>query len=1068
MKLKCHFPWMACGIVLPVLCASAKMPSEVDVLVVGGTTKGVQAAVAAKAAGKSVYLVTPHAFLGEDMASTLELGYDAGKKPETPLERRLWRSIGGFAPFEYQPDHETDGIRWIFKNDRWFRIADPIDPVTGADGVLFIDDVTYRCAMRQKSHVDKVGVLVLEPERWLGRSILSTRDFDRIEKSKPGARRVATSKVSVTFLDGARKGEVVELARKGSVRDFPGAGWYSRGSVVLFEADMDVEFSKAAVKICVDPSAHHQLVSRIRFHLKDAAEASAPPTPLKVKRTYDRVLIESGVGFMTYSPLRRVFRDAAGRIDAVEIVNRSGRFTIKAKEVVDATLYGMLGRIPAVAGDETFSRIVISDRGAPSAPGMKVEEFAHPFSIPRANMDAKMYRCTFRLPMKGGSFPDFAAAEWAARELTKTERLVDAADLMVWHPSAKAVAGAKDVASGELPVWGEYDVVVVGGGTAGAPAAIAAARGGAKTLVVEFCDVLGGMGTDGMVLGFFDGNLCGFQKEFAAACKTSHGFAQYRRAETWRRMCREEGIDVWHGAMGVGALRQGDRVTGVEVASPLGCGIVKAKCVIDGTGNSDIAVAAGAETELVSAREIAVQSAGQSPHRLGFSINSDFGYLNDADADDLWLFSLRARAGAPDAWDMSKLPCSRERRRIVPDYRLSGEDVVARRRFNDTVAQALSRQDPHGYLTDDFGFLAETSAVVVPGYREDRQMFHVNLPLRSMLPKGIKGLAVVGLGAGIERDVVSITRMQSDLMNMGYGVGTAAAMALSADNDFRKIDLGELRMRLVGRGILEKGAIEWNTDDDCTSDEVIAKAVETLPDAFKGGHVLYRMENRARAIPLLRKAYRDSRSARSRQAYALALGLMGDGTAVDTLVAVVCGKEKIERIRGGTSADDSHGSIDGFMSGTGVYSGSQPFNGFMLALGRTRDRKAVAPLLAQLAKVRPGTELKDVRMVTLALEALGDPAAARPLAELLRADGMHGYSVKDASVLPPTGGYGVSGEYDLCFRELALARALMACGDFNGVARAVYESYAGDPRGLLAAHARAVLAKYGVGNAEAR
>ena len=107
--------------------------------------------------------------------------------------------------------------------------------------------------------------------------------------------------------------------------------------------------------------------------------------------------------------------------------------------------------------------------------------------------------------------------------------------------------------------------------------------------------------------------------------------------------------------------------------------------------------------------------------------------------------------------------------------------------------------------------------------------------------------------------------------------------------------------------------------------------------------------------------------------------------------------------------------------------------------------------------MKPGASLNQVRAITLALEALGDPAAAEPLAKLLRADGMHGYAVKKASDLPPTGGYGIGGEYDKCFRELAIARALMACGDFEGLARRTYEEYAADPRGLLSAHAKAVL-----------
>jgi heterodisulfide reductase subunit A-like polyferredoxin len=46
-----------------------------------------------------------------------------------------------------------------------------------------------------------------------------------------------------------------------------------------------------------------------------------------------------------------------------------------------------------------------------------------------------------------------------------------------------------------IPVYGKYDIVVIGGGPAGVCAAISAARKGTKVLLVEATGSLGGMAT---------------------------------------------------------------------------------------------------------------------------------------------------------------------------------------------------------------------------------------------------------------------------------------------------------------------------------------------------------------------------------------------------------------------------------------------------------------------------------------------------------------------------------------------------------------------------------------------
>jgi hypothetical protein len=586
----------------------------------------------------------------------------------------------------------------------------------------------------------------------------------------------------------------------------------------------------------------------------------------------------------------------------------------------------------------------------------------------------------------------------------------------------------------DLPVLGSYDVVVVGGGTGGAPAGIAAGRTGAKTLVLESQHGLGGVGTLGAIASYYWGNRVGFS---ATVLGGSNAWIPEQKAEWWRNELLKAEVDVWFGTTGCGAVVKDSRVRGVVVATPRGRGVVLARAVIDATGNADIAAAAGARTDYTDASEFGMQGTGLPGLKLGGTYNNtDFTITDETDLVDIWQLLVFAKNKYPQAFDQGKLIDTRERRRIVGDFTITLLDQVNQRTYPDSVVRAYSNFDSHGYTIDPY------TLVEHPQHKG----FYVYVPFRAMLPAGLEGVLVIGLGISAHRDAVPLIRMQADIQNGGYAAGLAAATAARYDTPLRKLDIRALQAQLVDIGNLPASVL---TDKDSypLSEARIAEAVKELPEGRGAGVIL---AEPSRALPLLKKAY-STAAVKDRPAYARLLAILGDPTGADLL------KSEVKQTRGW----DEGWNYKGMGQFGNAFS---PLDISIVALGRSRDPQAVPVIVEKLNQLTAESDFSHHRAVGLALELIGHPSAARPLAELLARPGMTGHaqtSIEKVIERETPGGTNAVTSRRESLRELVLARALYRCGDHDGVGKKILETYTQDLRGHLARHARAVLTSPG-------
>ena len=407
------------------------------------------------------------------------------------------------------------------------------------------------------------------------------------------------------------------------------------------------------------------------------------------------------------------------------------------------------------------------------------------------------------------------------------------------------------------------DVLVIGGGMAGTFAALAAKRAdpARSVVIVEQSNILGGQGTVGGVAGFV-GDTARVNAIFAdlvARLERAGKIDPYRSNDDRRaydlescgyylqEMVAEAGIETWLHAVALDGKAQDGWVKEVLISVGPTLAVVEPGMVIDATGNALIADILGLPTRHLGAL-------AQLPMSLYFTL-WDTGrpvrpFLPEGcprwdNDDDLPMTSLHGFADgrievkmkvvgfdAADGFSLSEAEIhgrrqmmgliyhlqtrgyrgrhaagggkplatytlasvsraigQREGRRIVGRATLTEDDIRHAAIFDDAVAVGTYHLDFHWPDTDKRAGTGITDMV---------EPYHI--PLGAMLPQGMHNVLCPGRSLSGDQMALSSYRAMATCAQMGFGAGTAAALASASDGSLAALDAATVRAAIEAGG----------------------------------------------------------------------------------------------------------------------------------------------------------------------------------------------------------------------------------------------------------------------------
>lgn len=377
----------------------------------------------------------------------------------------------------------------------------------------------------------------------------------------------------------------------------------------------------------------------------------------------------------------------------------------------------------------------------------------------------------------------------------------------------------------------QTDVLVVGGGTGGMMAAIGAAEEGARVVLVERDNALGGTGIRAGIHYYYHGLVGGVQDNIDDATKSiirkfggrSKGFHPELKGMAVERRVAELGIVVLYEAIVTEIVKDGNRVVGAIVETGENRVEIAAAVTIDSTGIGDAAYLAGASCTTGREWDGVLHNYSLAPryvdenNRLDFR-SFDVGWVDPTDVRDM---SRAYRVGRQLSWFENEDPSNthftvvgpllgvREGRTVIGEHLLHQDDLLLDTRFDDVVSRCYSHHDIHAY---DYANESELSQIFITVLGLRHLPFGGEVPYRSLVPKGIDGMLLGSRSISQDHDCSMTLRMQRDLHKIGEAAGVAAALSVKENVIPRLVPIRKLQERLVARGVLKREDLERESE----------------------------------------------------------------------------------------------------------------------------------------------------------------------------------------------------------------------------------------------------------------